>query len=610
MRQSPCRPHFKWTRLYLTPLLAAAGLLSSAVTAQEVQSDSRLFFDAVDVRVVNVEAVVTDENGDPVSGLTASDFTILEDGEPLEITNFFAVEGSEIVGSEDADLGLDAIPEQAVGGPETRNLNLVMLVDSLHTDPRNRNQIFADLRDFLTRLEPEDRILIVNLGDELTIETSFTNDVDEILAVLSRLEGETGPSLRNDVAMRQILRGIQSTILPSAGGGGFASNQNDGPQATQSAENYLNQIRAFGESRAARSRAAIQVMQGFAGSLAGMPGRKALLYVSDGMSLRPVDGLLEAWQTKFSDWLFQNGGSQLVSRGIAISSDIGSLSRDLDELGRFAAANKIAIYPISPGSRTITSSVSAESAGTFNTGSSSGASTARTLEQSALEESLLRMADETGGVAFTRTANVEGLVQQIRRDFTSFYSLGFNPGSGDADPRDLEIQVSNPAWNVRYAKSAVDKDPLDQLKDRILSSLTYEVVDNPLEIELAPMEQIAGEDGNIQLSMMVKIPFQKILLLPEKDVHAGRLTLFVIVRDETNKGTSPFQQVEIPLQIANDQILQVMTQSAGYPLTINVEPGPKRIAIGVRDRLAQVDSTLFYDLEVGASASADGTTSP
>ena len=589
--------------------LLILGLLLSSGHALGQDDGSRLFFDAIDVRVVNVEAVVTDENGDSVSGLTADDFTVLENGEPVEITNFFAVEGSEIVGSDEEDFGLESTPDTA--GPETRNLNLVLLIDNIHIDPRNRNQIFAELKQFLGRLNPEDRILIVTLGDTLNVETRFTDDAAEIASVLGRLEKETGPSLRTDISHRQILRAIQSTQIVDAAAGGFGSSRFGADETASQIEGHLNQIRAFGEERAARSRATLEVMTSFTSSLAGMQGRKALLYISDGLSTRPIDGLLEAWQGRFSDWLNRNDFQRIASRGVAVGSQIGNLSRDLDEFGLFAAANKVAIYPISPGSRLIGSAASAESAGSFSASGAGGASKlAQSLEQTALEESLLRMADQTGGVAFTRTANVEGLFNRIRSDFSSFYSIGFQPRRSSGETSKIEIRVGDKKWNVRYGTAAVDKDPLEQLKDRIVSSMSYGLGDNPLQVELAPVEEVKLDDGHIQLSMMVKIPFQKILLLPEESAHAGRLTLFVVVRDEENKRLSPFQQVEIPLQIPNEQILQVMTQSAGYPLTMNTQPGPKRIAIGLRDRLAQVDSTLFYDLDVGASSAREQVESP
>ena len=44
-----------------------------------------LFSDVMDVRVVNVEAVVTDRKGSRVAGLEASDFELLVDGAPVPI---------------------------------------------------------------------------------------------------------------------------------------------------------------------------------------------------------------------------------------------------------------------------------------------------------------------------------------------------------------------------------------------------------------------------------------------------------------------------------------------------------------------------------------------
>src|SRR5687768_11333164 len=48
------------------------------------------FFEVIDVRVVNVEVVVTDREGKPVPGLAREDFELLENGRPVEINYFHA----------------------------------------------------------------------------------------------------------------------------------------------------------------------------------------------------------------------------------------------------------------------------------------------------------------------------------------------------------------------------------------------------------------------------------------------------------------------------------------------------------------------------------------
>src|SRR3954453_11900939 len=49
----------------------------------------------IDVSVVNVDVTVTDRRGQPVPGLSRSDFEIFEDGKPQPISNFYAVENAQ-----------------------------------------------------------------------------------------------------------------------------------------------------------------------------------------------------------------------------------------------------------------------------------------------------------------------------------------------------------------------------------------------------------------------------------------------------------------------------------------------------------------------------------
>src|SRR5947199_8818835 len=52
---------------------------------------------AIDVRVVNVEAVVTDRRGERIEGLQAGDFRLLVDGREVPIDYFTEVRGGQAV---------------------------------------------------------------------------------------------------------------------------------------------------------------------------------------------------------------------------------------------------------------------------------------------------------------------------------------------------------------------------------------------------------------------------------------------------------------------------------------------------------------------------------
>ena len=76
--------------------IAAALLLSSigaAVAAQSTQTPPEqppVSF-RVEINLVEVDAFVTDAQGNAVSGLTAADFEVVEDGRPQKITSFIPV---------------------------------------------------------------------------------------------------------------------------------------------------------------------------------------------------------------------------------------------------------------------------------------------------------------------------------------------------------------------------------------------------------------------------------------------------------------------------------------------------------------------------------------
>src|SRR4051812_9000869 len=50
----------------------------------------------IEVRVVNVDAHVTDKTGKPFLGLASADFEVLEDGRPQPISNFTIVEKTQV----------------------------------------------------------------------------------------------------------------------------------------------------------------------------------------------------------------------------------------------------------------------------------------------------------------------------------------------------------------------------------------------------------------------------------------------------------------------------------------------------------------------------------
>ena len=119
-------------------------------------------------RQVLVDVVVDKKNGDPVSGLPKSDFSIGEDGKPQTI-DFFEEhsDGSPI---STATPAMPPLPPGAITNVPTapRSAALyVFLLDSLNTGPQDQVYVRQQILTFLHKLEPGTQVAVFSLGSRL-----------------------------------------------------------------------------------------------------------------------------------------------------------------------------------------------------------------------------------------------------------------------------------------------------------------------------------------------------------------------------------------------------------------------------------------------------------
>ena len=128
-------------------LFAALVWAAAPAPGQEVEIPE-VFSETIDVRVVNVEVVVTDRQGNRVQGLKPSDFELLVDGQPTPIAYFTEIEDGFAAGGETADIsGIPALDLNAPVGT-----NFLIFIDDLFSIKRDRNRVLDRLRDDLRTL--------------------------------------------------------------------------------------------------------------------------------------------------------------------------------------------------------------------------------------------------------------------------------------------------------------------------------------------------------------------------------------------------------------------------------------------------------------------------
>ena len=168
-------PQGSGTAVALTCLLAAL-----PAAAQESPLPD-LFSDVIDVRVVNVEVVVTDREGNRVRGLQPGDFELRVDRSPVPIDYFTEIDEGRALASTDDRIG--NVPSVAADGPV--GTSYLVFIDDLFAIKQRRDRVLKRLGEDLARLGPADRVAVVaHDGRELTLITDWTGDRADIEAAL------------------------------------------------------------------------------------------------------------------------------------------------------------------------------------------------------------------------------------------------------------------------------------------------------------------------------------------------------------------------------------------------------------------------------------------
>lgn len=138
------------------------------------------------VRLVLIDAVVVDQAGNTVEGLTAEDFEIVQGGTVVPVDTLDVV--CPAGGSQDVR-ALPSPRDRVPGATRDDPRRLVILLDYLHLDVLRRNLVFDQVKDLVKHGGTEgDEIMIAALTGGVRIEQPFTTDSDEVLASLRRME--------------------------------------------------------------------------------------------------------------------------------------------------------------------------------------------------------------------------------------------------------------------------------------------------------------------------------------------------------------------------------------------------------------------------------------
>lgn len=544
---------------------AAPAVLSAQSSGQGDDSPAGdLFIDTVDVNVVNVDVYVTDKEGAPVTGLTADDFEVRENGRQVKITNFYSVEGTKVIreeGSEEPppEPSAEPLPPQVEAEPDLlpddQRLSLIIYVDNYNIRPHNRRRILQDVRSFVRKnVGPQDRVMLVTYDRSLHVRRRFTNDAQSVVDALFEIEELSGHALHFDSDRRDVLDRIEQA--DSAG------------VALMWAETYAESIQndlVF----------SIDAMREMVSSLAGLPGRKAVVYVSDGVPMIPAEDIFFALQQKYTG----SGAMTRVSQYDA--------SRRYEELAAHANANRVSFYTIDAAGLRVSSATDVSEFGRGQAGSLTYLDSVRTQN---LQAPLQMLAEETGGRAIINSNRVGPQLERVAQDFRHYYSLGYAPGhSGDGRYYQIEVKLKdrerNKKYKVRHRTGYRDKTSASQMNEGVLAALNFPYYSNPLDLELTFERGRPRDDGFFLVPVKVRVPLGALTLVPRGEVYETQAKLYLAALDAQG-GVSDVQSAGLPIRVSQDEIGQVSERDFVYTVTLLMRKGSQKVAVGVRDEIA------------------------
>ena len=479
--------------------LAAGALLGALapVTAQQppAEQPSSIFGEQIEVRVVNVEVVVTDKQGNRVQGLKPGDLRLKVDGKTVPIEYFNEVRGGQAIALEAQDAesaAVHGLPSLAPGSPVGTSY-LVFIDDYFSVGPR-RDKVLRDLKAELARLGPEDRMAIVAYdGGMVDMLSSWTNSQRQLGLAIEQAIGRRAQGVARLAELRTFEASRRLT------GDSFEPS----PRAAFAQRLDMQELE-YAERLAAQTERAVAAATSTLRGFASPPGRKVMLLLAGGWPFSPLD------------YVINNPNRPILEHDVPRGDEI---FRPLVD-----TANRLGytLYPVDvPG-------VEAEVADASLSAPLSGGINIREQEHQA---SLLYTAEQTGGKALLNGLGSQ-LLQVVESDTRSYYWLGFTPSWQGNDKRHkVEVEVLKPGLRVRSREDFLDLSHKAETSMMVESAMLFGSGPNaaPLAIEVG--QPVASGRREMEVPVALSIPVDAVSFVQLYGKYAAELELRVAAVD-------------------------------------------------------------------------------
>jgi VWFA-related protein len=472
-------------------------------------------------QLIRVAVLARDRNGRPVAGLKVTDFAVTEDGKAQPIA-FFDAASSHASSVPPTGGPRDAVPASTfsniLAADAVRNVTVILL-DRLNTAWQDQAHAREAIKKVLSQIRPNDRVALYALdGPSLRVLHDFTSDASALLRAVNGAPGLTSTAVD-----------AQSEAPPDILGPDLR---------TTDASEYQMQM----TTTAAYT--TFTALQTIGQHLAGVPGRKSLVWLSAGFDIGP--GKLRFDRTA----AMQRATHALNTAGISVYP--------VDARGLIGAFSD-------PGT--------AYTPPTFATLDTVYANT----------DVMHIVADDTGGRVFVNTNDIGGAIRSAIDDADAYYVVGYYAPSAKDDGRykRIEIRTTAPGVELRYRHGyfATAADLPGGDRKTSLEHAIRDVLDAtgiPLTVTATPGQP------NQPIQIVITADGRALTIRNDQGAWSGAVDLAIaLVHDDGSLHVDTDTTVTFRLTDAQHDTLLATGLTVSQHITL--DPNTFRVAIVVRD---------------------------
>ena len=516
-------------------------------------------------QLVVEDLIIKDKSGNPITGLTANDFLVTEDGKPMKVdfVEFQKLEENasplpekteapkqlekrEPVAAEPALAKATAtqIAPEKPGDIKYKDRRLMVLFFDMTSMPigdQIRAQTAAE-KFVKTQMTPSDLMAIMTFASDINVVEDFTDDRDALLKDIKKLTIGEGQGFD------------EANADDSASDTGAAFTQDD------------TEFNIFNTDRQ------LSALETAVKMLGSLNEKKALVYFASGMQRNGVDNQAQLTATVNAALRANVSFYPIDARGLQASAPLGDATK------------------ASPGGSGMYTGSSARSAqGNFQ----------------GQQETLYTLAADTGGKALLDNNDLSVGIQQAQKDISSYYILGYRTTNDKLDGRfrtikitfkDVKLQARISKFDYRRGyfagkdfKKFNGTDKERQLAEALLMGDPMTDIDITMEVDYFRLGRTS-----YFVPFAAKIPGNELELARHGGAESTTIDFITVVKDAAGKQVANVRDIA-DFKLKGESAAQLTKHPISYDSGFTLAPGNYSMRFLARENTSGKIGT--YDLK-------------